>query len=247
LPSKTSRLILLPGLLCDAGLWSYQASHLSDLAQVSIGDLSKDSTVQDMARAVLRAAPEQFALAGLSMGGIVALEIMRQSPDRVTRLALLNTNARPLSPEQVLVWRNRMKKVNAGRFDEVLEKELVPAWLHPDRQQERDLLTIIRQMAWRIGPDSFLSQAEAIITRPDGRASLSQIACPTLVLTGRQDALCPPEYHEEIAAALPSARLIAIERCGHMSTLEQPEAVTAALRHWLQPASPRQARKGVAD
>ncbi|MGQ0601080.1 MAG: alpha/beta fold hydrolase [Anaerolineales bacterium] len=227
-------LVLLPGTLCDSRLWSHQKTHLSDVALVSVGDLSRDDTVAGMARSVLEAAPPQFALAGLSMGGIVALEIMRQAPTRVTSLVLLNTNARPMRPSQITLWQDRIARVHSGQFDEVLEQDILPSWLQAERSPDRELMTTIRQMARSAGANVFVRQAQANMGRVDSRPSLAQIACPTLVLAGRQDDLCPPELHEEMAAAIPGARLVMIEQCGHLSALEQPQAVTAVLHYWLQ-------------
>jgi len=168
------------------------------------------------------------------MGGIVALEIMRQAPDRVTKLALLNTNARPMRPGQITLWQDRIDRVSAGYFDEVVEQDILPSWLHADRRQERELTTTIQQMARSAGPEVFVRQAQAVMGRMDSRPSLARIDCPTLVLAGRQDGLCSLELHEEMAAAIPGARLVIIEQCGHLSALEQPQAVTAVLRYWLQ-------------
>jgi pimeloyl-ACP methyl ester carboxylesterase len=231
--SKTP-LVLLPGMLCDAALWSHQLTHLSEIADVSVGNLTAADTLAEMARAILRRAPERFALAGLSLGGIVAFEVMRQAPKRVTRLALLDTNARPPRPEQLGVWQRFRTMTRQGRFAEITEQHLLPVLVAPDRQQETALTTTIRQMAEHIGAEAFLRQLSLQEQRPDSRVDLPYIVCPTLVLAGRQDMVCPLDMHEEIAAAVPNATLVVIEHCGHLSSMEQPQAVTAALRSWLQ-------------
>jgi pimeloyl-ACP methyl ester carboxylesterase len=227
-------LVLLPGMLCDAALWSHQLTHLSEIADVSVGNLTEADTLAGTARAILRRAPERFALAGLSLGGIVAFEVMRQAPKRVTRLALLDTNARPPRPEQLGVWQRFRTMTRQGRFAEITEQHLLPVLVAPDRQQDTALTTTIRQMAQHIGAEAFLRQLSLQEQRPDSRVDLPYISCPTLVLAGRQDMLCPLDMHEEIAAAIPCATLVVIEHCGHLSSLEQPQAVTAALRSWLQ-------------
>lgn len=187
-----------------------------------------------LALSILQKAPKQFALAGLSMGGITALEIIRQAPERITKLALLDTTARPMRPEQKAIWYKRMAMASDGQFAEMLEVDLMPSWLHPERQSDDAFITDIRQMAQRVGPEVFVRQAHAILDRPDSRPTLPQIVCPTLILVGRHDAICPVEVHEEMSASIPSAKLILVEECGHLSPMEQPEAVTAALTEWLQ-------------
>lgn len=187
-----------------------------------------------LARSILQKAPQQFALASLSMGGITALEIMRQAPERITKLALLDTTARPMRPEQKAIWHRRMAMASEGQFAEMLEVDLMPSWLHPERQSDNAFITDIRQMAQRVGPEVFVRQAHAILDRPDSRPSLPQITCPTLIIVGRQDHICPVEVHEEMMAAIPRATLVTIEACGHLSPMEQPEAVTSALSEGLQ-------------
>ena len=186
----------------------------------------------EMARAVLDAAPERFALAGLSIGGYVALEIMRAAPERVVRLALLDTSARADTPEQSATRRELIELSQRGRFDEVPRK-LLPNIVHPDRLDDARLASIVFAMAGAVGPEAFVAQEEAMIGRSDSRGDLPGIACPTLVLCGREDALTPMHLHEEMAGLIPGSRLRVIERCGHFSALERPEEVTTALREWL--------------
>lgn len=225
-------LVLVPGLLCDGRLWRYQAEHLADLADPIIADVTRGASVSEMARAVLDVAPERFALAGLSLGGYVALEIMRAAPERVTRLALLDTSARADTPEQTTARRELVELAREGRFDEVPPR-LLPNIVHPDRLDDERLTSTVFAMAESVGPEAFVRQEEAIIGRPDSRGDLPDIACATLVLCGREDALTPLHLHEEMAGLIPGSRLRVIEGCGHLSSLERPERVTAALREWL--------------
>jgi len=225
-------LMLVPGLLCDERLWRYQADDLLEIASPTTADVTKGASVSAMAHAVLGAAPERFALAGLSMGGYVALEILRTAPARVSRLALLDTSARPDTPEQTDARRNLIKLAQDGRFHEVPRK-LLPALLHPESLEDAELVSNVLDMAESVGPEAFVCQEEAIMRRPDSREDLKDIACPTLVLCGREDALTPLPLHEEMASLIPYARLRVIEGCGHLSTLERPEEVSVVLREWL--------------
>lgn len=226
-------LVLVPGLLCDERLWWHQAEHLADLADPLIADVTRGASIPEMARAVLGAAPEErFALAGLSMGGYVALEIMRLAPERVERLALLDTSARADTPEQTEGRLELIGLAREGRFREVARR-LLPKIVHPDRLDDERLASTVFAMAEAVGPEAFVRQERAIIGRPDSRGDLRGIACPTLVLCGREDALMAVEVHEEMASLIPNSRLHVVEECGHLSTLERPEEVTAAMRGWL--------------
>jgi pimeloyl-ACP methyl ester carboxylesterase len=226
-------LLLLSGLLSDGALWRAQVEGLADVAApVMIPDLSQDDTIAGMARRALAAAPPRFAVAGLSMGGYVALEIMRLAPERATKLALLDTSARTDTPEQAERRRGAIELAEGGGFDGVADR-MLPNLVHPDRLTDPDLVSAIRAMARRLGKDGFLRKQRAIMGRIDSRPHLPRIACPTLVLCGREDASTPVALHEEMAALVPGARLEVVERCGHMSAMERPAEVTAALRRWL--------------
>ena len=225
--------MLVPGLLCDGRLWADQVSGLRDVAEPWIADVTRGSSVVEMARAVQETAPGgRFALAGLSMGGYVALEVMRAAPERVSRLALLDTSARPDSPEQTEARRQLIELARTGRFGEV-PRELLPRLLHPESLDDGQLRSVVFGMAEAVGPEAFVRQEEAIIGRPDSREDLRGISCPTLVLCGREDLLTPVHLHEEMATRIPDSHLVILERCGHFSTLERPAEVTAALRAWL--------------
>jgi len=230
--TEKTPLVLLPGLLCDGRLWTAQIAGLADVADATVPDLTRDESFPAMARRVLAGAPDRFALAGLSMGGYVAQEVVRQAPDRVTRLALLDTTARADTPEQSQRRRDLIALSARGQFRGVTPR-LLPTLIHPDRLNDADLVATIVAMADAVGRDGFLRQETAILARADGRADLARIAVPTLVLCGREDLLTPLDRHEEMASLIPNARLVVIEHCGHMTTLERPDAVTAAMRAWL--------------
>lgn len=230
---KKFPLVLIPGLLCDTQLWQPQVENLADIAHIWIADHTRSDTMAGVARDVLADAPfASFAVAGLSMGGYIALEIMRQAPRRVPRLALLDTAAGAELPQQTQRRMDFIAWTGRGEFARVTET-LLPLLVHPARLTERALTDTIRSMASNIGKDAFVRQQHAIMSRADSSGLLAAIACPTLVLCGRQDALTPLARHEEIAAGIKGARLDVIEDCGHLSTLEKPEEVNSALRRWL--------------
>ena len=224
---------MVPGLLCDAQLWQSQLENLADVADIWIADHTRSNSMAGVARDVLADAPfASFALAGLSMGGYIALEIMRQAPQRVARLALLDTAAGGDLPEQTRRRMDLIALAERGHFARVTET-LLPVLTHPSRLGERALTDIIKSMARNIGKDAFMRQEHAIMSRADSLMLLATISCPTLVLCGRQDALTPLARHEDIAAGIKGGRLEVVEDCGHLSTLERPAEVNAALRHWL--------------
>ena len=225
-------LILVPGLLCDASLWSHQISHLSDIADISVAKTTLDDNLTDMARRILAAAPPRFALAGLSMGGYVCLEIMRQALDRVSRLALLDTSASPDDAARAARRRGLIELAEKGRFKGVTPR-LLPLFVYTDRLKDAALTDAVMSMAERVGKDAFLRQQKAILGRSDSRADLGDINVPVMVVCGRQDLATPLESSEEIAALMPGARLCVIEECGHLSSMERPHAVTALMRDWL--------------
>ena len=233
-PKSRPALVLLPGLLCDHALWEPQIAPLSDACVPWVADLTRDDSFASMAARVLAEAPAQrFALAGLSMGGYVAMEIMRQAPERVTRLALLDTRATLDTPEERARRHELMRLAQTEHGFTPITTRMLPLLVHPARAKDEPLIRVIREMAERIGVEGYLRQQNAIISRPDFRPDLRRIEGPTLVLCGRQDVLTPLEKHEEIARLIPTARLVIIEECGHLSTLERPYEVNVALRDWL--------------
>jgi pimeloyl-ACP methyl ester carboxylesterase len=231
--SDPTPLILLPGLLCDRALWQHQIEHLADLAESSVPDFGSDETVEAMARRVLDAAPQRFALAALSMGGYVAHAIMRTAPERVARLALFDTSARPDTDEQLTRRRGLIELAEKGKFKGVTPR-LLPLLIHPDRLDDKDLTEAVMGMAERIGKAAFLRQQKAIMARPDSRPHHPKYACPILVAVGRSDAITSIEVNAEMASLIPGARFVVIEHSGHLPTMEQPVAATALLRYWLQ-------------
>lgn len=232
MPSRMP-LVLLPGLLCDAALWRHQIDTLGDLVDMTIPDVTQEDQAGPMAQRILAEAPEEFALAGLSMGGYLAFEILRQAPDRVTRLALLDTSARADTPEKTKLRQDLIDLAKTGEFKGVTPR-LLPRLIHPARLSDAALVGTVLAMAERVGLEAFLRQERLLMLRPDSRHDLGLIHCPTLVLCGRQDGLTPLADSEEMAEKIPRAKLVVIEDCGHLSTIERPRAVSAVLRYWLQ-------------
>ena len=226
-------LALLPGLLCNDALWQPQVEHLSDIAAPWVADFTSQDSIAAMAESVLAAMPERFALAALSMGGYVALEIMATAPERVERLALLDTRPATDGEDERKRRRGLIELAQKGQFKGVTPR-LLPLFIHQARLDDAALSGTVMAMAEQVGKQAFIRQQQAILGRRDQTATLVTIRVPTLVLCGRQDVLTPLADHQFMAAGIAGARLVVIEDCGHLSTLERPAEVNAALRAWLQ-------------
>jgi pimeloyl-ACP methyl ester carboxylesterase len=230
-------LLLLPGLLCDARLWRDQ---LAAFPQAEVADLTLDDDTEAMAIRTLAFAPDRFALCGLSMGGYVALAIMRLAPERVTRLCLLDTSARADTPQQSRRRRVLMAMTRGNTFRGVTPR-LLPQLLHPDHLA-MPIAQEVLDMAGRVGRDAFLRQQQAILSRPDSRDMLPAITIPTLIGVGSHDILTPPDLSTEMAQAIPGAELRIIEGSGHLPPMERPDDVNEMLRYWL-----REENSGIKD
>jgi pimeloyl-ACP methyl ester carboxylesterase len=225
-------LVLVPGLTCSARLYAPQITALWPLAPIMVANHRRDSDIASVAARILAEAPPRFALAGLSMGGYIAFEMLRQAAGRIARLALLDTSARADTPEQTATRKEQIAMAQAGRYAEIPELG-IKRYLHVDHQEDEVLKTIVRQMAQETGAEAFVRQQHAILSRPDSRPLLGSITCPTLVLVGDGDLATPPELNEEIAEGITGAKFTVVSDCGHLSTIEAPEPVNAALAEWL--------------
>jgi pimeloyl-ACP methyl ester carboxylesterase len=224
--------VLIPGLLCTARLYAEQIPALWRFGSVLVANHIHDDSMGGIARRLLSVAPPKFALVGLSMGGYVAFEVMRQARDRVAKLVLLDTTARPDAPEQTDNRKRQIEMARDGRFSGIAQL-LFPRFVAAARHDDRALQSIVRTMAEDTGAEAFIRQQTAIMNRVDSRPGLASIACPTLVVVGADDALTPPDRAAEMAAQIPGARQVVMPSCGHLSTLEQPDAVTRTLVDFL--------------
>jgi len=225
-------LVLVPGLTCSARLYAPQIVALWPYGPVTVADHRRDADIKALAARILSSAPPRFALAGLSFGGYIAFEMMRQASARIVKLALLDTSARPDTPEQTVGRKTQIAMAQTGRYGEIADLS-IPRYLHRDRQSDPAMTGIVRQMIDETGPEAFVRQMQAIMSRPDSRPLLASIRCPTLVLVGDGDTATPPELNREISDGIAGARFVAVPECGHLSTIERPEAVNAALAAWL--------------
>ena len=229
---QTTPILLVPGLASSARIYAPVIPALWRLGPVMIANHIRDDNMADIAARVLSEAPPRFALAGHSMGGYIALEIMRQAPERVVKLALINTQARPDTPEATARRRGLMERARRGELRAIRE-ESFPELVHPSRRNDAGILELVHAQDEDVGVEGYLRQQAAIIARVDSRPSLSAITCPTLVLTGDADNTIPNAFSKEMAEAIAGARLVILERCGHLPQAEQPNATARALTEWL--------------
>lgn len=225
-------IVLIPGLLCTEALYASQVSALK-AHDILVPNHRTQDSISAIAAEILAQAPERFALAGLSMGGYISMEIMRTAPERVSRLCLLDTTAQPDLPEQTQRRHSLMKMALQRDFDKVIEL-LYPGLVHPARLEDAALKATTRQMALDTGVEGFIHQMNAIINRVDSRPSLTEISCPTTIVVGAQDALTPPDRATEMHQLVRGSKLEVIEDCGHLATLEKPESVNRVLKTWLE-------------
>jgi pimeloyl-ACP methyl ester carboxylesterase len=223
--------------MCDASVWAHQRRSLADLADIHIADNGPRDSLAAMAEAILEAAPARFALAGHSMGGRVALEVVRRAPERVLALALLDTGHQALGTgeagERERVARMALLTLARQHGMRAMGKSWVRGMVHPARLDDEALVGPILDMIAAKSTELYAAQIHALLTRPDASLLLPAIRCPALVLVGREDSWSPVARHEEMAALIPGATLTIVPDCGHMCTLEQPEAVSIAMRAWL--------------
>jgi len=220
-------ILLLPGMMCDERLWSHQIAAID--VPIHVADTSRSENFADMATLALAAAPPEFAMAGLSMGGILAFEIWRQAPERITHLALLDTNPYADAPSRKSIRYEHMEAVASGNLHKLAVESLKPMYLAEKNRDDEAILRTVLDMALKLGPDVFQRQSLALLNRPDSAPMLASISCPTSVICGREDAICPVRFHEFMAREISGANLVVIDDCGHLSTMERPDVVTGEL------------------
>jgi pimeloyl-ACP methyl ester carboxylesterase len=229
-------LVFLPGMMCDARLFGPQIAALSPEFSVMVCPVTRGERIEEIASALLDDLPSRFALAGLSMGGIVAMEILRRAPGRVTRLALMDTNPLAETPQIAAAREPQIVKARAGRLLDVMRDEMKPHYLAPGPYRG-EILKLVMDMADSLGPESFVRQSRALQRRRDQQATLRKCKVPTLILCGAHDALCPIKRHTFMAELIQGAELLVLDDAGHLPTLEMPDDTTAALRRWMQQPS----------
>lgn len=226
-------IVLLPGMMCDARLFAHQIADLSKDHVVTVAPITQGERVSDIASGLLQQLPAKFALAGLSMGGIVAMEILRKAPERVTRLALMDTTPLAETPAGAAGYEPMIVGARAGRLEEVMRDFMRPEYLAPGVNRN-EILAEVMAMASSLGPEVFVRQARALQRRPDQQGVLRRCKCSTLILCGEHDGLTPLKRHTFMADLIPYAELEVIKDAGHLPVLEQPEATTDALRKWMK-------------
>lgn len=224
-------LLLLPGMMCDARMWSDQIRDLD--INCIVPKLTGSDDLGDIAAKILREAPDKFAVAGLSMGGIVAFELWRQAPERITHMALLDTTPFSDAPEKRTLRMTQIEQALDGRLRELAIESLKPLYLAEANRDNEEMLGVLLDMALDHGPEVFRQQSLALRDRRDNVELLCTIDVPTVVICGAEDSVCPVSYHEYMATRIREAELIIIDDCGHISTMEQPEVVTHALQNLL--------------
>ena len=224
-------LVFIPGMMCDARLYAPQIASLNR-RPVMVAPCTEAETVEALATLTLAAAPPRFALAGLSMGGIVAMEVVRQAPGRVERLCLMDTNPKAEAEAIRSARVPQVERALSGSLAAVMRDEMKPNYLAESEGRD-DILDLCMKMALALGPEVFARQSRALASRPDQQATLAAYHGPTLILCGAEDRLCPLHRHELMHSLMPQSRLAVIDGAGHLPTLEQPEATTAELRRWL--------------
>ncbi len=231
------QVLALPGLLCDAFVWKYQAAALEPIADVTIADVSRHDDLTEMAHAALETVDGPVDVVGHSMGGRVAFELWRVAPERVRSLVVLDTGAHPAGPGES-ASRQLLLDVSATHGMSALADAWLPPMVHPERRTDAEFMEPLRAMVMRATAAQHARQIKALLSRPDATPLLGTITVPTLVIVGRQDEWSPVDQHEAIAGAIPGARLAVIENSGHMVTLEQPAVVAAMLVDWMRDRLP---------
>jgi len=232
MPDDKPTLVLIHGLFDDPAMWEPQVRHLSRYAKVVVPEILEQETVEQAAHDVLASVEGPMAVVGFSMGGYVLWEMLRQAPERISRICLLDTGARADLPEKAEERHRVMAIAESGKY-EAFVRDIVPNALHTSRANDTALIETLVDMALRIGPEAFCRQQRIIMNRPDSRGDMAGVGCPALIICGCEDVVTPLELSQEMAAGIPGARLVVIEECNHYASMERPWTVSALLQQWL--------------
>ncbi len=228
----TEPLLFIPGMMCDVRLFEHQVEHFSQERNVMIACATRGERIEEIASTILMESPHKFALAGLSMGGIIAMEILRRAPERVTRICLMDTNPLAETPQSAAAYEPMIVGIKSGRMMDMIRGFLKPEFLAPGPGRMA-VLARMQEMAESLGPEVFMRQIRALQRRRDQQAVLRKCRVPALVMCGAHDGLTPPKRHEFMAELIPYAKLSIVETAGHVPTLEAPEVVNGLLTEWL--------------
>ncbi|WDR03891.1 alpha/beta hydrolase [Devosia algicola] len=230
------KLVLVPGMMCDHRLFTPQIAAFADSLDIIVADISGADSIEALARSVLeQSGSGPFALAGLSMGAIVAMEVLRQAPNRVERLALLDCNYRAELPERAARRTGEMARAQSGELEQMIAEQVAPSYFTVPGKSEPRLTSLVLDMALSLGPAVFVRQSLAVRGRADQSQTLGQSKVPTLILCGEYDRVCPPEMHEDLHGLMTNASLVKISNAGHLPTLDQPLETNSALSEWITP------------
>ncbi len=230
MPSET--LVMIPPLMCDARVFSHQIQALGSEHAVMFAPVTRGERMEEVASQILTWAPQKFALMGMGLGGMVAMELMRRAAERITRIALIDTSAQADTPETAAARETQIIAARSGRMDDVLQHEMNSTWLAPGTDKAA-VINLLREMGQDLGPDIYVRQARALQRRKDQQATLRQIRQPAVVICGRFNGQFPLKRQEFMAEMIPHGTLEVIEQGGYLSSLEAPEVVTDALRRWM--------------
>lgn len=226
------KLIMIPGTLCDSTLFQHQLERLKSVAECYVASNTSSDSLEEIAKNILNKYQGKLTILGLSYGGIIAFEIVRQAPERISKLILLNTTHKVPSEQGKITFQKFIGMAFLGEFHKITKDYLLDAMLHPENAKNQALRDAVVNMSINVGVDGFYNQVKAQLNRPDSTKDLANIKCPTLIIVGKEDIVCPLALHEEMNKSIPNSTLKIIENCGHLSTLEQPKKVNNTIINW---------------
>ena len=224
--------VMIPGMMCDERIFAHQIKELGTDTEVYIADISKYSSIQELASDVLENSPPKFFLVGHSMGGIVAMEMCSQEPDRIEKLVIMDSNPKPELEETKIKREPQIRNVISGNLAQVMKEEMKPNYL-ADSYKQKDILNTCMEMALTLGPEVFVRQSRALQGRDDQQSTLEDLDIPVLIMCGSEDKLCSLEKHELMHNIINDSKLEVVMGAGHMPTLEQPQKTTEVIKSWL--------------